>query len=63
MPKEAMLCTLWLSARTADGTEIAQNFVHYFVSPGYPPAREDLGRTLVLRGAPSDWHLSEWSGI
>lgn len=62
MPNETMLCTLWLSARTAEGMEIAQNFVHYFVTPGYPPVREDLGRTRILRATPFDWRESQWSG-
>jgi hypothetical protein len=62
MPGETMLCTLWLSARTGEGVEIAQNFLHYFVTPGYPPSREDLGRTLILRAMPFDWVDASWSG-
>jgi predicted transcriptional regulator len=57
-----MLCTLLLSARTAEGTVIAQNFVQFYVSPGYPGEREELPRALVLRGLPSTWSAAEWSG-
>jgi hypothetical protein len=42
--------------------EIAQNFVHYFVTPGYPATREDIGRTLILRATPFDWAESSWTG-
>src|SRR6185369_13441128 len=59
MPDRPMLCTLLLSARTADGKVIAQNFVNYFVNGIYPPAREETPRGLVLRGSPADWTDAE----
>ncbi|MCI0748302.1 MAG: glycoside hydrolase family 2, partial [Verrucomicrobia subdivision 3 bacterium] len=62
MPDFTALTTLAVEACGADGTVIAQNFVHYFVSSGYPPAREELPRLLVIRGTPPDWTASEWSG-
>ncbi|MDB6036302.1 MAG: glycoside hydrolase family 2 sugar binding, partial [Verrucomicrobiales bacterium] len=63
MPDGKMVCTLSVEAHKADdGTCVASNFVQFFVSDGYPPAREVQPRNLVLRGAPSDWALSEWSG-
>jgi hypothetical protein len=62
LPEEPMLCTLFLSARTADSTAIAQNFLKYFVSVGYPPAREETARALILRGLPANWAQAEWSG-
>jgi len=62
MPKETMLCHLLLTAVTSDGVTVAQNFVHYFVSSGYPPDREEIPRALVLRGAPANWAQAEWSG-
>jgi hypothetical protein len=62
MPGETMLCTLLLTARTDDGLTLAENFVHYFVSPGYPPEREETPRALILRGAPANWATAEWSG-
>jgi hypothetical protein len=57
-----MLCTLLLTARTADGVTLAANFLHYFVSSAYPPEREETPRTLVLRGPPGNWAHAEWSG-
>ena len=61
MPDVTMLCTLSLSARTAEGQTVAQNFVHYFVSAGYPPQREQTARALILRAPPAHWSLAEWS--
>jgi len=61
MPDETMLCTLLLSARTGDGTTIAQNFVEYFVSAGYPAEREETQRALVLRTHPETWAEAEWT--
>jgi hypothetical protein len=57
-----MLCTLLLSARTADGLTLASNFIHYLVSDGYPPSREEGAGLLVLRCPPADWAVAEWSG-
>lgn len=62
MPDRAMLCELLLTARARDGTVVAQNFVNYLVSDGYPPPREETERALVLRGAPGDWSEAKWSG-
>jgi len=62
MPDSPMLCTLLLSARTADGKVIAQNFVNYFVNGIYPAPREETPRALILRGPPGDWVQAEWSG-
>src|ERR1043166_4773428 len=60
MPDSPMLCTLLICARTSDGKTIAQNFVNFHVNGIYPPAREELPRGLVLRGAPGDWAHAEW---
>jgi hypothetical protein len=62
LPETPMLCTLFLAARTIEGETLAENFVHYFISPGYPPEREEAPRSLVLRGAPANWARAEWSG-
>lgn len=62
MPKQNMLCTVLLTARTREGERIAENFVHYFVSGGYPAAREEISRALILRAHPADWKLAEWTG-
>lgn len=62
MPREPMLCTVLVSARTSDGETLAQNFVHYSVSNGYPPLREETPRALILRAVPADWSNAEWSG-
>jgi hypothetical protein len=61
MPTTTMLCHLLLTAVTADGLTVAENFVHFFVSSGYPPDREETPRALVLRGRPANWAQAEWS--
>ena len=62
MPDFPVLATLSVQAVKADGSVVARNFVHYFVTDGYPPTREELPRTLVVRGTPADWVNSEWTG-
>lgn len=62
MPKTDMLCHLLLSAINQEGLTVAENFVHFFVSTGYPADREEIPRALVLRGPPANWEQSEWSG-
>ncbi|HWD92287.1 MAG TPA: glycoside hydrolase family 2 TIM barrel-domain containing protein [Verrucomicrobiae bacterium] len=62
MPDAPMLCTLLLSARTADGAVIAQNFVNFFCNGVYPPAREETPRALILRGLPANWEQAHWDG-
>ena len=57
-----MLCTVLLTARTAEGTAVAQNFLHYFAVSNYPSECEQTERTLVLRGTPAGWAAAEWSG-
>ncbi len=62
LPAQTMLCKLALQAvDNGNGEVIAQNYVEYLVSPGYPPAREALAVGTVLRAAPGDWSLAEWS--
>jgi hypothetical protein len=56
-----MLCVVLLSARSSYGKTVAQNFVHYFVTPGYPVAQETTPRALILRGTPTGWARSQWS--
>lgn len=62
LPGEPMLCTLAVSAVTADGQVIAGNFVQHFVCAAPPPAREDRGGTLILRRRVQDWSAAEWTG-
>ena len=62
LPDETMLCTLFITAQTSEGAVVAQNFVHYFVSSGYPVACEDTRCSLLLRGMPAAWSQAEWSG-
>jgi hypothetical protein len=57
-----MLCTLMLSAVTAEGTTVARNFINYFISSNYPPEFEETERAVVLRGTPSNWTNADWSG-
>jgi hypothetical protein len=61
LPEAPMLCTLMLTACTADGTVVAHNFLNYFVSANYPPESEEAERALVLRGMPANWAAAEWS--
>jgi hypothetical protein len=62
MPEEEMLCTLNLEAVTTEGKVINRNFVHFFVSQGYPSRREERPDRLILRQAPWEWSSAEWSG-
>ncbi|HEX4265826.1 MAG TPA: glycoside hydrolase family 2 TIM barrel-domain containing protein [Verrucomicrobiae bacterium] len=62
MPDTEMLCTLLLSARTSDGTVLAQNFVNFFCNGIYPTAREETPRALILRGLPANWEQANWEG-
>ena len=63
LPRETMICTLDVEAFQADNGEVvAQNFVQYFVTDGYPAAREDTARYTILRTRPGDWARKHWSG-
>ena len=61
LPNEPMLCTLGVAAVTREGETIARNFIQHFVCGDAPPAREDRGRTLILRRRVWEWTISEWS--
>jgi len=61
LPRQTMLCAVLLTARTASGATVAQNFVHYFASSNYPSEREERERAVVLRGTPAGWAAAEWS--
>ncbi|HWN93666.1 MAG TPA: glycoside hydrolase family 2 TIM barrel-domain containing protein [Methylomirabilota bacterium] len=62
MPRETMLCSLTVEAKNELGIVVAQNYIDFFVSDGYPKSFENLAdRSLVLRGPPSDWERAEWS--
>jgi hypothetical protein len=62
IPPEPMLCTLSLSAVTAQGEIVASNFVQHLVGPGAPPERDLRGSSLVLRRRVQDWHSAAWRG-
>jgi hypothetical protein len=63
MPRATMICTLDVEAFQAENGEVvAQNFVQFFVSNGYPTAREDTPRYTILRIRPGDWARKHWSG-
>jgi hypothetical protein len=62
LPKETMLCTLWVRAVTGDGTVVARNYVQFFVEAGYA-AREETDRGLVLRMPVHAWSTADWSGL
>ncbi len=61
MPDSTMLCVLNLTARTAEGLTVAQNFLSYYIGDHYPPEREKTPRSLILRGLPATWSRAEWS--
>ncbi len=56
------LCQLSVAARTGDGETVAHNFVEFFVTAGYPPARREMedGQTLLC-ALPADWSEERWS--
>jgi hypothetical protein len=63
LPKTTMLCTLHVEAfRVEDGESVAKNFVEFYVTGGYPGAREDIPRFTILRAQPAEWNRSQWSG-
>ena len=59
LPKETMLCTLWVRAIAADGTQVARNYVQFFVDGGFKE-REELADRVILRIHPAWWAASEW---
>ena len=63
MPKFPGLFTLWLDAIDTTGVKITCNFIHFFVSAGELPRREDIPRVTVLRNYPHDWAHAQWSGV
>lgn len=62
MPAAPTRCTLSVIAVDSEGGPVAENFLHFQVSPGYPPEREESPRALILRGIPGEWQQAEWSG-
>jgi hypothetical protein len=62
LPRETMLAKLSLEAVDAEtGRSIAQNYVEYLVTAGFPGAIERLPGQTVLRGLPQDWSAAAWS--
>jgi hypothetical protein len=63
LPAETMLCTLDLEAfATENGESVAQNFLQFLVTSGYPSAREEIERSTILRTHPADWVREYWNG-
>jgi hypothetical protein len=62
MPDKPMLCTLLVEALDTSGKTVASNFVQIFVADDSWPPREESERSLLLRGTPETFSLSEWSG-
>lgn len=60
LPRQTMLCTLWVYGFVVDGTPVARNFVQFFVDGG-APAREQIGKHTVLRVPPHQWQAAEWN--
>jgi hypothetical protein len=61
MPRQTMLCTLWVRAFVPDGTLVAANYVQFFVDAGCPEWQQ-LNLRTVLRLAAHSWNAAEWSG-
>jgi hypothetical protein len=59
MPRETMLCTLWVRAYIPDGTLVARNYVQFFIDAG-SPAREEIDGRTVLRLETDSWYGAEW---
>jgi hypothetical protein len=63
LPNQTMLCALDVEAlEVENGESVAQNFIQFFVTSGYPPAREDIPRCTILRARPADWAREQWNG-
>jgi hypothetical protein len=60
LPKQTMLCTLWVRAMTSDGVLLARNYVQFFVDGGFA-AREETDSGLVLRANVHQWTDADWS--
>ncbi len=60
LPETPMLCGLLVEAISPFGETIATNRVSFLVADDYPPARENLEGTTILRGATADWAVSNW---
>ena len=62
LPRETMICNLDIEAfASEDGEVVAQNFVQFFVTNGYPQSREETSRRTILRIHPADWAQQQWS--
>ena len=55
LPNTTMLCTLWVRATGSDGTQLAANFVQYYVDAGFLPLEWLDAKTVALRMHPHQW--------
>jgi len=60
MPRQTMLCTLWVRALVPDGTVVAANYIQFFVDAGYSYREQSDVRTVSRLDAYS-WNRSEWN--
>lgn len=61
LPGKTMLCTLWVRATAPNGTQVAHNYVQFFVDGGFPAfERLDCG-AVALRAQPHQWSDARWS--
>jgi hypothetical protein len=60
MPRQKMLCTLWVRAYVPDGTLVARNYVQFLVETGQADGETIEGRG-VFRLEPHQWHAGEWN--
>jgi len=59
LPGRNMACTLWVSAVTEKGEQLARNFVQFQVGGEFPSRESSSGR-LIVRLRPEDWSDSSW---
>lgn len=60
MPRQTMLCTLWVRAYVPDGTLVARNYVQFFVQ-AQSTAREERDGRVIHTLEPHDWSTAEWN--
>jgi hypothetical protein len=60
MPRRTILCALWVSAFVPDGTQVAANYVQFFVDAGAPEWQQVNVRT-ILRLPAHSWNTAEWN--
>jgi hypothetical protein len=62
LPAQTMLCKLSLQAIDGQtGKALAQNYLEFLASAGYPAPSERVAIGTILRARPRDWSSAEWN--